>query len=560
MPSNPSDAPDQAASLSGNSSSGSLALNLASLEYRQTGRFSKLVCDYLEGDPLLRGMAAFSPDFAGLERALAELDRRSYPRRELASYLRSQYAELQETERVRQQIDALESGAHAVVTAHQLNLFGGPLYWLYKAAAILHLARDMEARFAGRRIVPVFWLGSEDHDFAEINHFTLFGNTLRWDRDARGCTGDLDLAGLDTVEEELAGLVGSGPHAASLMALFREAYRQPGTLAEAQIRLLHALFGSEGLLVVHADDPALRRVFVPVAEQELRESLVSRSLDDSLAVLATNWHVQAAPREINLFYRAPGLRERIDRREDGFALADSGRTFEEHELLKQLRDEPHCISPNVLLRPLQQQGILPAAAFVGGGSELAYWLPLKPLFEACDIFMPVVLLRPSALWIDAASASKLEQWGFEPAQLFEEEEQLVKEWVNRQEAQDLSLEPEREAITELYRGLAERVQVLDASLVGKVEAERAAHIQQLEKLEQRLVRAAKNKHEVSLNQFRKVIQRFFPDRGLQERRDHFGMLWLRHGPEFIRVLIQTLDPLEGKFTILVEQSNDLKEA
>jgi bacillithiol biosynthesis cysteine-adding enzyme BshC len=556
MPTNPSDVSDRAASPSGSSSTSSFSWQRKALSYRQTGRFSKLVCDYIEGDPVLRQMAAFSPDFAGLEKALEALDTQSYPRAQLSAYLRRQYAELPDAGNSLEQIAALENGAHAVVTAHQLNLFGGPLYWLYKAAAVVHLARAMEARFAGRRIVPVFWLGTEDHDFAEINHFTLFGHTLKWEREASGCTGDLDLEGMDAVESALSELVGTAPHADSLMALFRQAYRQPGNLAEAQTRLLHALFGAEGLLVMHADDPELRRVFVPVAERELRESMVADLLAAPLEVLAANWHVQAAPRDINLFYRAAGVRERIERQGDGFVLAESGLSFSAQELLDKVQGNPHCISPNVLLRPLQQQGMLPAVAFVGGGSELAYWLPLKPLFEACGIFMPVLLLRPSVLWIDPASTAKLEQWGWAAEEMFDEEEQLVKEWVRRQETADLSLEPERQEMEAFYQALAEKVQLHDASLVGKVAAERAAHIQQLDKLEQRLVRAAKNKHEVALNQFRKVIQRFFPDRGLQERRDHFGMLWLRHGPEFIQVLIDTLDPLDARFSIVSEPGEE----
>jgi len=528
-------------------------VQVSTLPYAQTGYFSKLVCDYLDGNPSLLELAAFTPNLQGLAKALDSLDNQPYDRDLLARELRAQYAEVHKEPAVLENIQALGQGAHAVVTAHQLNLFGGPLYLIYKTVSAIALARRLEREFPTRRIVPVFWLGSEDHDFAEIDHFRLFNRTIRWERAAGGSAGSLDLAGMDQVYAELDTLLGQGAHADSLRDLFRQAYLQTDTLANGQRRLLHALFGQYGLVVLDGDTPAFKRQFAPIMARELSAQFSARATVPALAVLEKEWHVQAPPRPLNLFYRTPGERIRLDWAKEQLHLADTGQTWTVEEALEKLDAHPEQFSPNVILRPLHQQMALPAVAFIGGGAEVAYWLELKPVFEAAGVFMPVVLLRNSALWVDEAGAKRLESLGLSPQALFEEEEALVRRWVHAHEPSDLTLDEERRQAETLYLGLVERVRGVDASLVGKVEADKAALLSAIEKLEQRLVKAAKQRHEVELNQLRKVHARFFPDRGLQERTENFSTIWLRHGSAFIEALLQGFDPLLPEFTVFSEE-------
>lgn len=529
------------------------AFDIAYVEYAKTGRFSPLVCDYLNGNEDLMNLAAFPPTLNGINTALSELDMRSYPRTELAAALRNTYAALKTEPAVEHNIEALEQGAHVVVTAHQLNLFGGPLYLIYKTVSAIALANQLEKEFPDRNIVPVFWLGTEDHDFAEINHFRLFGKTLRWEREAGGSAGDLDLAGLDSVYAELDGLIGEGAHSDTLRQLFKEAYLQPGNLAEAQTRFLHALFGRHGLLVIHADKPEFKALFAPIVERELKGDFSRKIIEPALHQLESGWHVQAPPRDINLFYREPGVRERIEKNDQSYLLVESNRQWSEDQMLQMLADHPERFSPNVILRPIQQQLLLPAVAFLGGGAEVAYWLQLKQLFAETGVFMPVVMLRNSVLWLDAAGAKRLKNLDITIADLFLEEDALIRQWVHEHEQADLSLEPERLEIDKMYTSIADRSRQIDASLVGKIEAEKAAQLSALEKLEQRLVKASKQRHEVEVNQVRKLLAKYFPERGLQERSENFSSIWLRHGQLFVDALIQVLNPLDPRFAVVVEK-------
>jgi bacillithiol biosynthesis cysteine-adding enzyme BshC len=306
-------------------------------------------------------------------------------------------------------------------------------------------------------------------------------------------------------------------------------------------------------VVIDGDTPAFKRSFTPVMAQELGARFSAEAAASSLAVLEQRWHVQAPPRPLNLFYRKPQSRLRLDWEGDRVLLADSGESWTLQEALHHLELEPERFSPNVILRPLHQQKVLPAAVFIGGGAEVAYWLELKPVFEAAGVFMPVVLLRNSVLWVDEAGASRLDALGLTPDALFQDEEALVKGWVHTRESSALSLDEERQQASALFEQLVEKVRGVDASLVGKAEADKAALLSALEKLEQRLVKAAKQRHEVELNQLRKLHARLFPERGLQERQDNFSALWLRHGQAFLDALLDHLDPLEPAFTVLVER-------
>jgi bacillithiol biosynthesis cysteine-adding enzyme BshC len=534
------------------------ACTVQHLSYRETARFSGLVNDYLEGGSAggsaLRALWPFAPSAEGLDAAVAAIDAFAHPREALRRTLEAQYEGLPEQPAVREGIEALGDDGLAVVTAHQLNLFTGPLYVILKTVSAIRLARQLAERHPGRRFVPVFWLGTEDHDFAEINHFHLFGRRLAWERDAGGPCGRLDLGGLDAVYAELDGMLRDDEHAESLRALFREAYDGPGTLAQAQRRLLHRLFGRFGLVVLDADTPALKRPFAALAERELREGFAAAHGGEARRLLAERWHLQAEPRPLNLFRTEPGRRERLDRDGDGVMGADTGRRWTVDELVDEVRAHPERFSPNVVLRPLHQQAVLPAVAFLGGGGELAYWLPLAESFRAAGVFAPVLLLRNSAWWLDRPSAERLEALDLDPARLFGDPERVVQDWVRAHESADLSLATERAELEAFYGRIAERAAAVDPSLVGTVEAEMAGQAKALEKLEQRLVKAAKQRHDTQVNQLRKLFERHFPGGGLQERHDNMAALWLRHGEAFLDALMDTLDPLDPRFTILREDA------
>ncbi|MFT7588648.1 MAG: bacillithiol biosynthesis cysteine-adding enzyme BshC [Limisphaerales bacterium] len=524
--------------------------SIRKISYSQTNKFSKLVLDYLSNDPRLMDLVDWSRDEKGYKAALESMDSKTWPRTDLVSALYSQYKnfkdEYKDAQAVKQGVDLLSENAYCTVTAHQLNFFTGPLYVIYKAVSTITLAQKLSLLFPDREFVPVFWLGTEDHDLEEIDHFNLFNKTLSWETKQQGAAGRLE-----TAFEAFAELMGESENAEVLKALFSEVYNSDRTLGEAQHLLLHRLFGAHGLLVLNADTPELKKVIAPIISRELKENIAKSSVADASELLAKDWHVQAPSRDINLFLIDQTGRHRIDKTETGFR-ALNGIEYSLESLLQKLEDTPEVFSPNVLIRPLQQQIILPAIATIGGGGELAYWLQLRDLFKNTDVFFPVLMLRNSVLWVDKGSGKKIGSLNLDIETLFSEQEALVKDWVRAHEQDEINLDQAKSAMEKEFEAIAEKVNAIDKGLVGRVQSEKAQLLKSIDKLEVKLMKAAKDRHEVSLNQLRKTQDKLFPAKGLQERKENFAPIYLRQGTKFIDTLVKVLDPMEECFTIISE--------
>ena len=530
-------------------------LQVGKLKYHDTGRFSQLILDYLDNHSNLDGLYAWSRNESGLQAAMQAMDSRSWPREALAEALQDTYRDIEHSDAVSSGIQKLSDEALAVVTAHQLNLFSGPLYVVLKAAAVVAAARNWEAKFPGRQFVPVFWLGSEDHDFEEINHFNLFGQKWAWEREASGATGRMKVdEELQRLGQALKERLGDSPQAQELAEIFDYAYQPGDSLARAHTRLLNRLFGAHGLVVLDADHKALKVAFSEVLSRELTEQPAVDVLKPALEQLEANYHVQASPRRINLFWMKEDLRPRLEKEGDGPVFTvDADQTWSLEEIAEELEKHPERFSPNVILRPIYQQAVLPSIAYIGGGGELAYWLELRPLFEAYDAFYPLLLLRNSVMWMDQGSVKKLDQLQLKAEDLFQEEEGLVKAWVAEHAEGDFDLEVEKKTLTAFYDQLSQRVLAIDSGLKGRMEADKSNQLKSLDKLEGRLIKSAKQKHETDVKKIRALVDRFFPNRGLQERRENFAGIWLRQGSAMIDTLIQELDPLDERFTIIQER-------
>ena len=375
--------------------------------YAVTQRFSPLVLDYLAGKEELEELRHFAPTREGLHAAAAARSFDATARLTLVTALRQQYAGMALPSAVRDNLEALgKAQALTITTGHQLCLFGGPLYVPFKILNVVRLARQLTAEL-GRPVLPVFWMATEDHDRAEIDHTWLGGTRVHWPGHAAGPVGRMPLHDIDAVLAEAGALLGHGDHAPAMRDLLHAAYRPDRTLAQATRHFVNALFGRFGVLCVDGDHPALKQRFVPHMREEVLHHVALRTVSHANAKLAERYTVQAHAREINLFHLCPGHRRRIVQEGEGYRVLDGGPTWSTDQLLHELEARPEDFSPNVLLRPVYQETILPNIAYVGGGGELAYWLQLKPLFHALQVPMPVVLLRTSAGFL---SAKHLRRW------------------------------------------------------------------------------------------------------------------------------------------------------
>ena len=524
------------------------------IPFDQVPQFSGRDKAYTLGNQALDPFYPYPVTLEAFKQVIAEKSKEQIPRTVLVRVLEEQYAGLERTPEIDAHIQALlKPSAFTVVTAHQPVLFTGPLYFIYKIVSTINLAKKLRETYPDVQVVPVMIIGGEDHDFDEVNHANLFGRTLVWEAEAGGSVGRMSTQSMSGVLEALFEMLGESDHALQLKELVKKSFAAPDRYGKAMQYFVNSLFKQQGLLVLNMDHPDLKREFMPHMRREILEQPSRALVEETQAALEkVGFSAQAFARPINLFYLSEGSRERIEEIDGRFEVVNSNLQFSREEIIAELETHPERFSPNVILRPLYQESILPNLAYVGGGGELAYWLERRKQFDYFGIKYPMLVRRNSVLWIDQNSQKRMDKLAISLEDLMGDTEELIKEWVHQRSEQELSLAEERSTLHQIFEEIAQRTQAIDPTLVGAVKAEEAKQTKSLEQLEQRLVRAQKQRFDTELNQLRAVKEKLFPGNGLQERHDNFIPYYLKHGHVFFDTLLENLDPLHTDFVVIQE--------
>ena len=514
--------------------------------FDQIPQFSQKDIAYATGHQALRPFFKYEVDLHSFHQVIRDKKADHTDRETLVRVLREQYARLETSDAVRKNIDALSlSSTFTVVTAHQPSLFTGPLYYLYKIFSAINLSEQINDKYPAHHIVPVFINGGEDHDFGEVNHAHIFGRTLTWENDENGPVGMMRTDTLRPVLDELKDVLGNSDKAQHIFPLIEQAYTSHGRYGEATNHLVNALFKDYGLVVLNMSHPDLKRLFIPIMKEELVEQASRQFVEATTAGLeAAGFSGQAYAREINLFYLGDQMRNRIELEGGTYRIVDTDISFSRDELLHELEAHPERFSPNVVMRPLYQETVLPNLAYIGGGGELAYWLERQTQFEHFNLNYPMLVRRNSALFIDQSSSKRMEKLGLTVDDLFEDVEVLVKRYVRDNTENELSLDEEKRRLQEIFDAVIEKAQEIDKTLVKSTKSEQAKVMNSIETLESKLMRAEKSRHDIAINQIRSLKEKLFPQNGLQERYDNFLTFFTRYGDEFFDLLKANLDPLK----------------
>jgi bacillithiol biosynthesis cysteine-adding enzyme BshC len=313
--------------------------------------------------------------------------------------------------------------------------------------------------------------------------------------------------------------------------------------------LANELFGTYGLVIIDADNSQLKRQFIPYIKEELLQKTSFKYVSDTSKKLK-KYPTQVNPREINLFYIEDNLRERILFEEGVFKINNTKTTFSQNGLLELLETKPEKFSPNVILRPLYQEVILPNLCYIGGGGEIGYWLELKTTFEAYKCTFPILLLRNSALLVSKKQKDKMEKLQLNWEQLFAKQEALINSKVNEIAEIPIDFSEQKIALQKQFSDLHTIANQTDKSFLGAVKAQEAKQIKGLENLEKRFLKAQKKKYELELNRITYLQNELFPNQSLQERHANFSEFYLETGKALISNLYNELKPLDNNFTIL----------
>jgi len=341
-------------------------------------------------------------------------------REELVGILNSQLGEGGSASQ-RANLDRLkQENTYVAVTGQQIHLGLGPMYVIYKIASSIVLCNDLNQRYSDQHFVPLFWMATEDHDVAEINHVDLFGDRFTCEFDWKTGVGGIptqDLGGLwDWMRQKFQ----RDPAALEKIENLARLYQSENqTLSTATAQWVSELFADFGLLVLDPNVAALKRRAINIFEADLFDTSIFDAFAEQSAELKS--HKITAPahyRECNSFWIDAHRRERIAKDVDGFVLVDSGEKLDNNAMRDILANQPERISPNVLLRPLYQQAILPSVAYVAGPTEYIYWLQTSKAFAHLALPVPALIHRMGGVVVSAAQNKKINQIGLTPIDLF----------------------------------------------------------------------------------------------------------------------------------------------
>ena len=522
------------------------------IPFSSTHVFSTLINDYLEGKGNAMDFVQYAPNVDGYRAAIE--GRKKYPinRVLLFDVLTKQYSNLPQEKAVNDQIALLKNDTTFVVTtAHQPNLFTGPLYFFYKIIHAIQLAASLKATFPEYDFVSVYYMGSEDADLDEVGTFNLDQKKCQWVTKQTGAIGRMQVDdALLVLLKQLESYWSILPQGQKALEILKDAYQKGKTISEATLSFVHAFFGSKGLLVLQPDDTALKAVFIPVMEKELLTSFSHEAIQPTIAALSKDYHVQSEGRSINLFYLKDSIRARIEKQGDQFIVVDTDIQFTEKEIIAELHQYPERFSPNVILRGVYQETILPGVVFVGGGGELAYWMELKNVFQQVGVHYPLLQLRNSFLLIRQKQADQWAAMQFEEQDLFKPILELEVAYVKKYATQALDLQDQINHLTTLYTTIKNEVVKVDPTLGTHAENLAQQAKAKLLSLEKKMVRAEKRKQSVDIQRIHRIKKELFPQDNLQEREEHFSKWVGQYDISWIDTIMEHSKGLESKFSII----------
>jgi len=524
------------------------------IPYTQTKAFSSIVTDYVANATALQPFYLYQPDLDGIKNAIIQRKSFSTNRSVLVNQLKAQYEAVQQNEKIAGNINSLlQENTFTITTAHQPNIFTGHLYFVYKILHAIKLAETLTEQIPDCNFVPVYYMGSEDADLEELGEVTINGKKYIWETTQAGAVGRMKvdkafIALMDAIEGQLL----AEPFGKHIMAKVRNAYTINKTIEQATFELVHDLFAAYGLLILLPDNAGLKHEFAPIIRKELQEQFSNKAVTETMSSFPAAYKVQAAGRELNLFYLNEDSRERIEKVNGQWLIVNSTVRFDDSAILEELKNYPERFSPNVILRPVYQEWILPNIAFIGGGGELAYWLELKKVFEASGVPYPVLVLRNSFMLINKKVATKINSLQINITEFFKPVHVLMLQLVKQSSSLKLELSEEKQQLEVLYQKIKQAAAAVDITLQQHTEALFTVANKKLEKLEKKMLLAEKHKFEAQQRQVEKIKASLFPWDNLQERVDNIMPYYAIYGPEFLQALYENSNGLQQDFCILTE--------
>ncbi|MGM0458180.1 MAG: bacillithiol biosynthesis cysteine-adding enzyme BshC [Bacteroidota bacterium] len=521
--------------------------------------FSKLFKDYISGTGNIHAFFQASPTIKGISDSLNSY--RFTGNREVTHQMLSHYNdEFLENSKVFSQVEAFSNqDTVAIVTGQQTTLFGGPMFTVLKTITAICYAKKLQEE-TGRTVVPVFWLADEDHDIEEIatvklpeSYETKPVTFQHQDYKNAPPAGSIQLGNelhnvLDVLKKELD----QTDFYDELISTIEQAYNRESTFTEAFGRLMMSMFSRHGLILAGSLNKDVKKSASILFKHSVTSApSLTNALDNTTYRLKEEgYHDQVQVQSSNLFYVSEGGgRIKIQNTEGKWNIP--GKIWSEKELLDEIDDQPERFSPNVFLRPLLQDRILPVAGYVGGPGEIAYYAQMKEFYNELQQPMPAIIPRFSATIFESAIERIIQKLPFNWAYYIERIEDLEKEYVEQSDSADIEkiFGIWRSQIDELSRAKRQEIGEIDPSLKGSVGKAKATYFSELDKLKGKVYRSVKEQEQVQIDRIRRIKNNLFPNGSLQEREVGFIYFMNKYGMDIWDTLLDQLheeDPFSHK--------------
>ena len=528
---------------------------ISEIKYNDTNQFGKLFVDYTQQKKNLKNLISEYPKIENFEKQIKvkfeNFDHSIRPT--IKTIIENQYKGIALNNIQKRNLKSiLNKNTYTVTTGHQLNIFTGPLYFIYKILSTINLTEILKKKYPKYDFVPIYWMATEDNDFDEINNFYCSGRIFKWNSNQSGCVGDFNTDSINNTIEQLDLEILNYKSYSDIISIVKNSYLKSNNLAEATRKFVNELFKQYGLLIIDSNNKELKSKFSKIIRSELLENLTyNNSKKYTSLIKELGYKVQVNnPREINLFYIENGIRERIIKKKNNFFTNDKVKSWTEKEILNELKLFPERFSPNVLLRPLYQEFILPNLCYVGGPSEICYWLQLKSVFEASNISYPILLNRNSALLISEKQSAFLKKNKLDFKDLLMKDNELEKKLVKTFSKIKFDFLPLQKALNSQFSILRKIAEKTDKSFIGSLNAQEKKQIKGLENLKKRLLKAEKKRHYEKIIKIIEFKKSFFPSGIFQERVVNFIDFCKEDRLSLFKKLKENLNPLNNKFSVI----------
>ncbi|WP_223608914.1 bacillithiol biosynthesis cysteine-adding enzyme BshC [Chryseobacterium sp. OSA05B] len=468
----------------------------------------------------------------------------------LSDVLEKQLSELRLSSKQKENLENLrQPNTFTITTGHQLNLFSGPVFFVYKILQTIKSCTYLNENFPDFNFVPVYWMASEDHDFVEINHFKTENNYYEINEKSGGPVGRITISDtffISEFEKEFKDSV----FGTELILMMKEAYKVGNTLTQAIKTLVNRLFSEFGLIIMDGDSKELKNQLKDIFRDELLHFSLQKNSKEKVDFLTKKYgKVQVNPRDINLFYLSE-TRDRIDFDGEKYSAVDTDKSFTQEEILQELENHPERFSPNALMRPVYQEKVLPNLAYIGGNAEIMYWLELKDYFTAVNIPFPVLIPRNSMLFIKEKTVGKIEKMDLSIEDFFGNFTAIT----NRKLLKDssvLALLEEKEILLENgFSELKNIAETTELSFGNMVKAEEVRQLKSFKRMKKRLLHAEKIKQGELLERLEKLFLDVHPSKTWQERVYNFSVFFSDYGYSWLENCWEEMVVQESKLIIV----------